>query len=92
MKKKFENFGIVVREFRTQTGLSQAKLGEMIGASSQTVSNVERGLAAYPERVSKAFVTKLKLDDLDTERILRAVLADSANQKRTEWSRKLKRK
>lgn len=89
MKRKFENFGMTVRAMRLDRNLTQAQVGKMIGAHSQTVSNAERGLAAYPKPEMRAFVKKLKLDLIELELILASIVADAKISAANEWRKPL---
>lgn len=49
LAKEFINFGKFVKKARIQAGLTQNQLAKRLGYdTSQFVSNIERGLCAYP--------------------------------------------
>ena len=56
MKRTYQNLGKVVRQIRKSRHITQVELAEAINIHPQFVSNVERGLCAYPKEPMRKFV------------------------------------
>lgn len=89
MKQKFKTFGNVARALRKKHNFTQSQVAEMIGCHSQTISNIERGVAAFPKPEAEAFVRKLKIQPHDRHWLLDAILQDRRNETIEEWRKPL---
>lgn len=58
-----KDFGKIVRELREKEGLSQKKLGKLLGwGTGQYVSNIERGACNFPYAKIHKFCKALHID------------------------------
>ena len=59
MRKPFLNSGKVLKEIRSDLGLTQREMGRILDMHVQFVSNSERGMSFVPPRAFNLIITKL---------------------------------
>jgi transcriptional regulator with XRE-family HTH domain len=65
MVKIRQEFGAQLKKRREEVKLSQGQIAMRLGYTSpQFISNIERGLAPFPDKVVKTYAKMLKTDPL----------------------------
>lgn len=69
----FRHQSQIIKTFRVKRGMSQAALAQVLGASSQVISNIERAKCGVPFKNIRGLSKALKINKV---KIIGAVMSD----------------
>src|SRR5579859_4491294 len=82
-----QNFGALLRSYRTRAGLSQEELAERAGLSRRGIADLERGARRSPHPATvRRLLEALELDEESRAALLSAARRDDKTTEATNWS------